>query len=139
MIDQKYIILNYNVSTDDLELYREIFQQVKYLAPRVYNHTSRYTTLRRIQSKKDGKIYHENWVKKIIDISPDDSYFVVTVREEGRLDMIANDYYNSPKFWWVLALANDIIDPFDLKIGTRLRIPPLLSLYNKGGVLSADQ
>lgn len=60
----------------------------------------------------------------------------VSIAEEGRLDIIANQYYNTPRFWWVIALANNIIDPFDIPVGTTLRIPTIISLYNKGGVLS---
>ena len=45
-------------------------------------------------------------------------------------------YYNTPKYWWIIALSNYILDPFDIPVGTNLRIPPLLSLYNSGGVLN---
>ena len=55
---------------------------------------------------------------------------VVTEIEENRLDIVATKFYNTPRYWWVIALANYIIDPFDIPIGTRLRIPPLISLYN---------
>lgn len=137
-MDQNYVILNYGISTDDLEVYREIFKPLEYLAPRLYDHACRYATIRRIQDQDNGKQYHETWVQKTIDVTPDDSYFVVTKREEGRLDMISNDYYSTPKFWWVLAMANNIVDPFELEVGTRVRIPQLLSLYNNGGVLSDD-
>ena len=37
-----------------------------------------------------------------------------------------------------IALANEILDPFDVPVGTYLRIPPLVSLYNTGGVLSGN-
>lgn len=119
-----------------LESYREIFNQVEYLDPRLYKNASRYKNLRRIQDDTTKKIYHENWIQKIIETSENDSYYTVTKAEEGRLDIISNMYYNTPKYWWVVALANYIIDPFDIPVGTYLRIPPLISLYNNGGVLS---
>ena len=62
----------------------------------------------------------------------------VTLDDENRLDIISNKYYGTPRYWWVIALANEIIDPFDIPIGTYLRIPSLISLYNTGGVLSSD-
>ena len=137
-MDLKYIIMNYHLHTDELEVFREIYKQVKYLSPRKYDHVCRYTTVRRIQDKDSGKIYHENWNKKIIDTSIQDQYFIVTIREQNRLDIISNDFYNTPKFWWMIAMANDIIDPFEVDVGTRLRIPDVLSFYNKGGVLSVN-
>ena len=137
-MDLKYVIKNYGIGTDELLMYREKYSQIKYLTPRKYNHVSRYTTVRRIKDKLTGKLFHENWNKKQVDSSAQDEYFVITMREENRLDIVANDYYNNPKFWWMIAIANNIIDPFDVPIGTRVRIPDVLSFYNVGGILSGS-
>ena len=118
--------------------YREIFLDLEYLKPRLYEHTSRYKNLRRIVDSKTNKIYHETWVQKGVDQSSEDFYITITQENEGRLDIIAAKYLNTAKYWWVIALANNIIDPFDIPIGTRLRIPQLVSLYNTGGVLSGN-
>ena len=134
----KYRIRNNYISSGIYPDLREIFEQREYLKPRVYNHISRYTNIRRLQDEKTGRIYHENWIQKFIDESNEDFYVTVTKREENRLDIIANDHLNSPRFWWVVALANDITDPFNLPVGTRLRIPSMLSLYNTGGILSGN-
>lgn len=40
-----------------------------------------------------------------------------------RLDVIAHRYYGDEEYWWVVALANGISDPFSLVVGRRLRIP----------------
>jgi hypothetical protein len=40
-----------------------------------------------------------------------------------RLDLLAYRYYGDEEYWWVIALANRIQDPFALTPGTRLRIP----------------
>ena len=40
-----------------------------------------------------------------------------------RLDLLAHKYYGDEDYWWVIALANRIQDPFSLSAGTRLRIP----------------
>lgn len=133
---KSYTIRYQDVSPRYLEDLREVFTQRPYLPPRLYPNESRYTNIRRLQDEDTKNIYDENWVQKFIDESSDDVYFVVTQREENRLDIIANDYYGTARYWWVIALANSIIDPFILDIGTKLRIPPLLSLYNTGGVLS---
>ncbi len=123
-----------NVSPAYLAGGREHFKDIEY-QPRVnYKNVSRYGYLRTIQDD-NGNIYHESWYQKVVDLSPDDQYIIVSKDEENRLDIIAQKYYNTARYWWVVALANYIIDPFSVPSGTRLRIPPLLSLYNKGGVL----
>lgn len=40
-----------------------------------------------------------------------------------RLDVLAFRYYGDEDYWWVIALANRIMDPFALTAGQRLRIP----------------
>lgn len=45
------------------------------------------------------------------------------VRGGERLDIIAHRYYGDEEYWWIIALANRIMDPFSLTVGSRLRIP----------------
>lgn len=132
------LIRRYNVSPAYLEEVREKYIPLEYLDPRLYKSISRYKNIRRIKDSETGKVYHETWIQKIIDLSNDDQFVTVTKEVEGRLDIISNIYYNTPKLWWIIAIANDIIDPFDVEIGKRLRIPPVVSLYNKGGILSSE-
>lgn len=40
-----------------------------------------------------------------------------------RLDQLAHRYYGDSDYWWVIALANRIQDPFLMVPGTRLRVP----------------
>lgn len=41
-----------------------------------------------------------------------------------RLDTLANQFYGSPIFWWVIAVANDMeLIEVELNVGTVLRIP----------------
>lgn len=40
-----------------------------------------------------------------------------------RLDLLAHKYFGDEEYWWVIALANRIHDPFSLTVGARLRIP----------------
>lgn len=130
------LIRRYNVSPTYLAETREKFIPMEFLKPKQYDNACRYKNLRRIQDPETKKIHHETWFQKIVDESNEDQYMIVSIAEEGRLDIIANQYYNTPRFWWVIALANNIIDPFDIPIGTTLRIPVIVSLYNQGGVLS---
>lgn len=44
--------------------------------------------------------------------------------ERDRIDLIANIFLGDPGKWWVIMDYNpEIIDPFDIPIGTVLRIP----------------
>ncbi len=52
-----------------------------------------------------------------------DSYFEITIIDVFRLDLISYHYYSTPEYWWIIALANNILDPFNLVPGTILRIP----------------
>lgn len=132
----QYSKLNGDVSPEYLAQVREEFTELEYLPKVYYKNTSRYKNLRTIRDNETNKIYHESWFQKFVDFSNDDEYFTVTMETENRLDMIAEYYYNSARYWWIIACANYIMDPFDVPIGTKLRIPPLVSLYNEGGILS---
>lgn len=127
-----------NVSPSFMADAREKFIPLEYLSPRQYTNACRYKNLRRIQNPDDNKIYLENWNQKIVDASEGDEYYTVAIEDKNRLDMISNYYYNTPRFWWVIALANYILDPFDVPVGTVLRIPPITALYREGGVLSGN-
>lgn len=127
---------NVALSPAYLQESREKFIPIQYLTPRLYPNACRYKNLRRIRDENTKKLYHETWIQKLIDTSSDDSYHTVTTEDANRLDMIAVQYYGTARYWWVIALANYLIDPFDVPVGSYLRIPPLISLYNEGGVLS---
>jgi hypothetical protein len=70
--------------------------------------------------------------RKILDIptTVEDKYHPLATEES--LDFLAWKYYQDEvedpsKFWWAIADANDIIDPFDLSkhVGTEIRIPSI--------------
>jgi hypothetical protein len=105
---------------------------MRYSKPRIYKHTSRYGKYRQII---DNNAYIETFNETTVDKSNNDKLHIVTPQQENRLDIIANIYYSDPSFSWVIALSNDIIDPFIIKAGTTLRIPPIESLYNTKGAL----
>ena len=131
----KYKILRRNVSPAYISETREIFDERPYLKPRTYTNNSRYGKLRRLHDDEKNKMVHENWNQRYIPLSNQDTYYTVTIETENRLDMISQEIYNTPRYWWVLALANYLTDPFDVPVGTTLRVPPITSLYNGGGIL----
>ena len=124
----------FNVSPSYLSDIREHYEQLEYLPKINYKNVCRYKNLRTLQDET-GKIYHETWFQKFINKSNADEYFIVTKIEEDRLDIISYKYYNTPKYWWVIAMANDIIDPLCVRRGTILRIPKFNSLFDIDGPL----
>jgi hypothetical protein len=60
-----------------------------------------------------------------------DNYHQITTIDVLRLDLIAYRYYVNVEYWWVIALANNILDPFNLEIGQILRIPAEHTLINE--------
>jgi len=77
------------------------------------NQTKRLNDGRRVYR---SKIY-PNIPKKDNDI------YIVT-QGGDRLDTLANQFYDNPSLWWIIASANNIHDaPFSLPDGTVLRLP----------------
>lgn len=89
---------------------------------------SRYQILRTIINTDDNSKYLETFNQKEIPESPDDAYHIVSQSEVNRLDIISNKYYQSPTYWWAIALANGFIDPFIVNEGEMIRIPSLITL-----------
>lgn len=50
------------------------------------------------------------------------NYYRVTEQDLNRLDIISEKFYNTPKYWWLIALTNDIIDPFYVPTDMTLKI-----------------
>ena len=70
--------------------------------------------------------YLDLMVKRHIPPSTNDTIMTIEAKYEGRPDKFANDYYGSPRLWWILATRNmDIlIDPIeDFKAGVAIFVP----------------
>lgn len=100
---------------------------------RILSSDSRYLSLD-ILKDSEGEYFLETWKDIGIKESDLDNFHEVKKREENRLDLIANKYYRNHTFWWVIALANDIKNPFDIEVGDILRIPSLSTIYGYEGV-----
>ena len=82
---------------------------------------SRYQNNKTKQSS-DGKTVYKSKRLKRIPLKNDDIY--VATQTGDRLDLLSNQYYGSPTYWWIIANANNIHDgKLGLKDGTILRIP----------------
>lgn len=87
----------------------------------------------------------EWWERLVIRTADDDTFYVVERTTEGRLDLVAAALLGEPRYWWIIAQLNNIIDPTtEVARGTVLRIPSknrvstLLS-GSIGGVASTRQ
>lgn len=70
----------------------------------------------------DGKI--EWWERSIFPSSNTDISYTVEKFYVGRMDLIANIFYNEPRYWWIIAQYNNILDPFsEITEGRILLIP----------------
>ena len=92
------------------------------------NNYSRYKKLKRILEDNDEQ-YIESY--EIVDIgkNPDDAYHIISLADVNRLDLVSQQYYSTPFLWWVIAEASGISDPFDVPLGTVLRVPQLNKLF----------
>lgn len=95
---------------------------------------SRYRNLK-LLTDSDGRTFYETRKNIRIRETTRDQVHQISVGEEGRLDLIAYQYYKNPTLWWVIAYFNNIIDPFEVPAGTVLKIPSKESVYGYGGIL----
>lgn len=88
-----------------------------------------------VEEFADGSRYLE---REDIIYNGNDTDKIHTVKENDTLTKLAFRYYvnslnNSPKYWWIIADANDITNPMDISdlIGYDIVIPdPVLFLLN---------
>lgn len=89
---------------------------------------SRYNVLSKITDLDTNINYLETQNQTEIPANRGDFTHVVSIGEENRLDILANNYYGDPTLWWAIAMANNIIDPFVIPAGSILRIPSISTL-----------
>ena len=78
-------------------------------------------------------LFNKRVVKKRL-FTDNDIYVRVTDDYVNRLDKVAFDYYSNVSLWWVIAQASNIRNPFDIPLGTILRIPPMSTLFKIRGI-----
>lgn len=84
----------------------------------------------------DGNKEKDYLDTSVIDWKPSRyTEFLVPQYCESRLDIISFIHYSVVDLWWLIAMANDIIDPHtEVKTGMILKIPSVqeyYSLYNR--------
>ena len=87
----------------------------------------------------------EWWERNTFETDSSDVEYVVDAFYEGRPDLIASSFYNEPRYWWVIAQYNNIIDPVsEITTGRILLIPAkdrveLMLNSRQGGFTSTKQ
>lgn len=122
-----------NLSKSYIKSIKDQREEISYLNPEEFNYDSRYESTSLIYDSKSDKIYHSIKFRNFYGESKKDKYFKVTDREQNRLDIIANDYYNDASKWWIIAYANNLTNCFNVPIGIVLRIPYIVNLVNLKG------
>lgn len=108
----------------------------------LFNKFSRYVAGGTTETA-DGRI--EWWDRSIFPKDDSDIAYAVENFYEGRLDLIASTFYNEPRYWWVIAQYNNILDPFsEITAGRVLLIPnkarlSLMLSNRQGGKESTKQ
>ena len=87
----------------------------------------------------NSKVLHKNVVtRSVVGISTYDNLVVqsdfmfnydvgfIPAGVEHRPDLISNIFYNTPSYWWLLMLVNNVADPFeDFNVGDRILLPKI--------------
>lgn len=83
----------------------------------------RYKEIRQVRNQA-GKRYYTNTILPTIPLSNNDVY-IITIAGD-RLDKLSQEFYNSTKYWWVIAAANPNKfkkSSYFVEPGTQIRIP----------------
>lgn len=122
------------ISPSYLAWMRKEYKFPDYHDPAYYQMLSRYKNVRTIKNE-DNRIVHETMNNYKIPEYSEEKRYTVSNKFQNRLDIISLMFYKTPEFWWIIAIANDIIDPLtEIKEGTVLRIPDIMSLYQTGSI-----
>jgi len=88
----------------------------------------------------------EWWERSILTSASDDRKYVIERKFEGRLDLIAALFLGEPRYWWIIAQYNSVLDPFDeiregaiIYIPSSERVEAILSSGTTGGVASTRE
>ena len=99
----------------------EVTNNDPYLATSRYKGSKYY---QRVIAGVGTYVEPEIWKAPEVPDAANDLYTEVLAGEEGRLDLVAMRIYRHDSLWWILALANNIIDPFEeVTAGMQVRYP----------------
>lgn len=82
---------------------------------------SRYDNIKTKTNDKGKKVYQSLTIPTIEEM--DDDVYIIT-NSSDRLDLLAHKYYGNTRYWWVIAVVNNLgKGSFMLEGGLQIRIP----------------
>ena len=85
--------------------------------------TTRLRATPLLQVPNSNTHFYGVWGRIEFPVRNDDKIHTLTARDIINWPGLANDYYGNHTQAWVIWVANDIVDPWAVPVGTRLRIP----------------
>lgn len=85
--------------------------------------SSRYMSSTVVYYTENKLLTFAIYKRTTIPYNENDKYYVVNSGTEYRPDLVSQNAYGTPDFWWKILEANDIKDVFDFKSGLNVRIP----------------
>lgn len=52
-------------------------------------------------------------------------YILYTITNYDRIDLLSYRFYNTPNYWWLILLANDMVSETEFVAGLEIKIPSL--------------
>lgn len=87
-----------------------------------YRSNSRYFGI-----KENMNVIQEDLVNMNVDFTE----VVVLVEEENNIELVSQRCYNNPSYWWVICRFNGILNPCNIPIGLKLRIPNIQQIKSR--------
>jgi hypothetical protein len=84
---------------------------------------SRYSNSAVLKYGENKILTFETYKRQSMELEKTDVYTIVTPGHEYRPDLLSQEYYGVPDLWWKILEANGIMDIFDFKVGTNIRLP----------------
>ncbi|MAH48004.1 hypothetical protein CMI37_19435 [Candidatus Pacearchaeota archaeon] len=87
--------------------------------------TSRYDKLTKVRNDPTDYYRLETFPSITAEELANIPHSVITWKETNRMDALASDILGDARYWWIICLMNDLVNPFsyDLLPGTLLKIP----------------
>lgn len=92
-------------------------------ADRIVNFTSRYSEAEVILYGEAKKLTFKTYKRETRTPNPEDKVAVIPPGMEYRPDLVSQQAYGVPDFWWRILEVNRIMDIFDFKAGRTIVIP----------------
>jgi len=85
--------------------------------------TSRLRATPLLQLPFNNIYFYGVWGRITFPSRNDDRIRTITLRDIINWPALSKDYFNNPTQAWVIWVANNILDPWAVTVGTRVRIP----------------